>query len=161
MYWSKNIQEAAEEAARFNRAQLTNTQIISNLWQELRQAINKAYAANTGTDDLGCLRDYTENISWPDSLAALLGRETANERQHRSNRPAVPSFGANAAAKLILMHNVAAGAKMTEMPKATAFLVMRQTAVEAEVIGWLIRTYLDLGWLDAVERLDYAELMKG
>ncbi len=52
------------------------------------------------------------------------------------------------------------GAEMTEMPKATAFLVLRQTAVEAQVIGFLIKANLSADWREEVASLDYAELMK-
>jgi hypothetical protein len=144
---------------------MTTSQIINQtLWNELRESINKAYAApaERGSQDeheRACLRDYAENISWSDALSALAGRETANERQHRSNRPSVPGFSCSTAAKLILMTNVAQGAKAEAMPSATAFLVLRQTAVEAQVIGWLIRKHLDAKWIEAVENLDYAKLM--
>ena len=142
---------------------MTNTQVINNLWQELRQAINKTYQDRPdpeNNNDADCLRDYAENISWSDDLAALLGRETANERQHRSNRLSVPGFSAQTAAKLILMDNALRGAEMTEMPKATAFLVLRQTAVEAEVIGFLIKGNLWPAWRKTVKSYDYADLMK-
>ncbi len=67
---------------------------INLLWVELRQRINQAYAAadKNRNEDGVCLRDCAENISWSDNLSELLGREAANERQHRSNRPSVPGF---------------------------------------------------------------------
>lgn len=146
---------------------MTNTQIINNLWQEFREAINQTYRSNDATcrtggfnDDINCLRDYAEDVSWTDDLAALLGRETANERQHRSNRPQVIGFSAGTAAKLILMTNACKGAELTELPRATAFLVLRQTAVEAEVIGWLCRERLVEPWRRAVKSFDYAKLMQ-
>ena len=143
---------------------MTNTQKINTLWDEMRQAINKAYDEHgqrlSFDDGMGCLRDYAENISWSDGMAALLGRESANERQHRRNRPSVPGFSVGTAAKLILMTNVADGAKREELPSATAFLVLRQTAVEAQVIGFLIRNYLEPEWIAAVKSLDYARLMQ-
>ena len=135
---------------------------VDKLWDEFREAINKAYAdANKTHDEDGtCLRDYAENISWSDNLAALLGRETANERRHRTNRPSVKGFSNETAAKLILLNNAKAGAKMAELPKSTLFLILRQTAIEAEVIGFLAQKYLSTEWRDAVAALDYAELMK-
>lgn len=139
---------------------MTNTQVIANLWQELREAINQTYKESKPGDDSQCLRDYAENISWSDNLAALLGRETANERQHRRNRHMVIGFSAGTAAKLILMNNVVKGAQMTAMPSATAFLVLRQTACEAEVIGYLCREYLPIDWIRAVDTFDYAKLMQ-
>lgn len=142
---------------------MTKSHVIKNLWQEMREAINKTYAQRPDPEndhDADCLRDYAEDISWSDDLAALLGRETANERQHRNNRPAVPGFAASTAAKLILMENVRKGAEMSQLPRATAFLVLRQTAVEAEVIGFLIRENLAKEWKDAIASLDYAQLMK-
>jgi hypothetical protein len=145
---------------------MTTQQKINGLWQELRTAINRAYEAsqinhsNRFLDDAQCLRDYAENISWNDDLSALLARETANERQHRTNRPSVHGFSAITAAKLILMENVSKGAQMAELPKATAFLVLRHTAVEAEVIGFLISSQLSPEWHKAVKSFDYAALMK-
>ena len=137
---------------------------VDKLWDEFRVAINTAYAeaekSREHEDDGRCLRDYAENITWSDNLAALLGRETANERRHRTNRPSIKGFSKETAAKLILMNNAKDGAKMAELPKSTYFLVFRQTAVEAEVIGFLARKYLLTTWRDAVVALDYAELMK-
>jgi hypothetical protein len=135
---------------------------INLLWIELRQRINQAYAVadKTRNDDGMCLRDYAENISWSDNLAALLGREATNERQHRSNRPSVPGFSVETAAKLLVMENIRSGATKEAMPSATTFLVFRQTAAEAQVIGFLVREYLDQEWRQAVENLDYSRLMK-
>jgi hypothetical protein len=144
---------------------MNNTQHIDALWQQFRRAINKTYAAVQEhpypiNDDAQCLRDYAENISWSDDLAALLGRETANERQHRRNRPAIKGFSSETAAKCILMNNALKGAQMPALPSATAFLVLRQTAVEAEVIGFLVKYHLHDAWREAVNMLDYSELMK-
>lgn len=144
---------------------MNNTQKINQLWDQMRDAIDATYKAGQGLsggalDNANVLRDYARDISWSDDLAALLGRETANERQHRSNRPSVPGFSAGSAAKLILMENVRKGAGMAELPKATAFLVLRQTAVEAEVIGFLISGQLPMQWRNEVEALDYSKLMK-
>jgi hypothetical protein len=146
---------------------MTTTQIINNtLWRELRKSINRAYAdcskeslTQRLRDDLTCLRDYAENISWSDALEQLLERETLAEKQHRGTRSVV-GFSAGTAARLILMQNVVKGANMTKEPRATEFLVLRQTAVEAEVIGWIMGAWLDPNWIKAVESYDYAKLMK-
>jgi len=137
---------------------MNTQQIISTLWMEMRQAINATYA-NDKSDDAQCLCDYAGNICGSDSLSALLGRETANERQHRSGRPLVPGFSVSTAAKLILMNNAREGAELKKMPTATTFLVFRRTAAEATVIGFLIRERLPEGWRDAVACFDYAKLM--
>jgi hypothetical protein len=88
---------------------------VDALWEQFRTAINKAYAeADKSHDEYGtCLRDYAENISWSDDLAGLLGRETANERQHRNNRPSVPGFSTETAAKVLIMSAANRGSKMT------------------------------------------------
>jgi len=140
----------------------TKTQ-ISTLWQQFREAVNAAYdEANKSHDQDGqCLRDYAEHISWSDHMASLLGREAANERQHRRNRPCFSGFSVDMAAKLILLDNAAKGAALSEMPRAIAFLVLRRTAVEAEIVGFLARKYLSAEWRAAVSSLDYAQLMKG
>ena len=147
---------------------------IDTLWDGFREAINAAYAeaskaASTARglqgdyrskEDGLCLRDYAENISWSDALASLLSRETDNERQHRHNRPSVPGFSVESAAKLILMEQAATGAAASEMPRATAFLVFRQSAVEAQVIGFLAKKHLPAEWRVAIANLDYAKLMQ-
>lgn len=138
---------------------MNTKQTIDQLWDEFRQSINEAYAS-AKVDPLLCLHDYAENISWNDSTARLLGRETANERQHRSNRPSVPGFSAESASKLILMSQAAVGSKLDEMPAGTEFLVFRQTAAEARLIGFLARNFISDEWRARVEALDYAELMK-
>lgn len=133
---------------------------VDTLWREMREAINKTYAGAKYEDAETCLRDYAENISWSDDLAGLLGREVANERQHRSNRPSVPGFSNETAAKLIILDCVKDGANLAEMPSATTFLIFRKTAAEARVIGFLIREQLTPEWRDAVASLDYSKLMK-
>ena len=142
---------------------MTDTQKINKLWAQFREAINTAYKVSqrpgNALDDENCLHDYAENVSMQDDLAALLGRETANERRHRRNSAAPAGFSAGTAAMLILMRNAADGAFLTEMPKATKFLVLRQTAVEAEVIGYLARHALTGEWCKAVREFDYAEMM--
>jgi hypothetical protein len=139
------------------------TKQVNSLWAEFRKAINSSYAVGNRTqdDDLVCLRDYAENVSWSDDLSALLGRETANERKHRQsgNGLAPHGFSAGTASMLILMRAAADGAFMTEMPRATTFLVLRQTAAEAQLIGFLCRHALSAEWCKAVRALDYAKLM--
>ena len=150
---------------------MNTKQKVDTLWREMREAINAAYAIADKEsrnlqgnyrqhEDGMCLRDYAENISWSDSLAGLLGRESANERQHRSNRPSIPGFSVETAAKLILMEQMKNGAEDLELPRATAFLVFRKTAIEAQVIGYLIREQLTSAWRESVSALDYAKLMK-
>jgi hypothetical protein len=142
---------------------MNTKQRIDTLWEDFRFAINAAYAESVKTRDeeLACLRDYAENISWSDNLARLLGREAAEERRHRSGRPAIKDFSIDSAAKLMIMHFAEQGAGMAELPKATGFLVYRQTAIESEVIGFLARVCLAQEWRESVKSLDYAELMKG
>jgi len=144
---------------------MTTKQTVDKLWREFREAINKTYGVGTGgyanaDTPEACLRDYAENISWHDRLAALLGRESANERQHRSGRPTVPGFSIETAAKLILMSQASQGAKLETMPSATLFLWARQSAAEAQVIGFICRENLSPDWHMAVECLDYAKLMQ-
>ena len=123
---------------------------------------NKAYdtAVKTRDEDGECLRDYAENITWSDSLSALLGRETAEERRHRSGRTSIAGFSNETAAKLILMRQAQHAAEFVEIPRATAFLVFRKTAVEAQVIGFLARNFLSQDWIAEVKSLDYAKLME-
>jgi hypothetical protein len=135
---------------------------VNDLWSQFRASINAAYAeaSKANEEDGICLRDYAENISWSDDLAGLLGRESAEERRHRSNRPSLPTFSVDTAAKLLIMENARKGAEMSEMPRASAFLVLRKTAVESEVIGYIARKHLSAEWREAIRKLDYAELMK-
>ena len=137
---------------------MNTKQTIDHLWAQLRNAVNQAYADSEG---LSALHDYAEDISWTDAMSALLGRETANERRHRSNRPSVAGFSKESAAKLILMHNALEGADKDSLPPATDFLICRQTAIEAQVVGFLARVFLPLEWRQAVKALDYAKLMQG
>ena len=140
---------------------MTNTQVISNLWQEFREAINKAYAAtkNDAYDATSGLRDYAEDTGWVDDLQTLLDTEMANERQHRKGRPMVAGFGAGAAARLILMQTASRQALKGELPASTDYLIIRHTAFEAELIGYLVREQLHKDWHKAIESFDYAKLM--
>ena len=151
---------------------MNTKQTVDKLWQQFRAAINGAYAEaeeqnktysitqQTKANNASCLRDYAENISWSDNTARLLGRETANERQHRRNRPSVPGFSVETAAKLVLLGNVAEGSTLKTMPEGTDFLIFRQTAAEARLIGYLIRNFLSDEFREEVKSLDYSDLMK-
>lgn len=140
---------------------MTTTKQVNTLWDALRDAIDQTYkSAAAGTIQANTLRDYARDISWSDDLEALLAAETANEREHRRNRPAVKDFSSETAAKLLLMHNIADGSKLTECPPATDFLRYRKTAVEAQVLGWLIRERVTDEWREQVEAMDYAKLMQ-
>jgi len=140
---------------------------IDTLWFSFRTAINKAYEHadylskhGNSQEPRTALRDYAENISWSDNLSGLLGRETANERQHRTNRPSVPGFSPQSAAKLILMSQVSEGANLDAVPDGTTFLVFRQTAAEARVLGYLCKSFLTPEWHAAIHSLDYSKLMQ-
>lgn len=141
---------------------------VDSLWRQFRESINKAYAvADKERSEGTALRDYAENISWSDSLSALVGRESANERQHRKGfggRSPI-GFSVDTASKLIIMDNAAQGAELAieskPMPSAALFLVCRQTAIESEVIGYLAARFISTKWREQVGQLDYADLMKG
>jgi hypothetical protein len=139
-------------------------QTIAELWIEFRDAIDKAYRqadTSKGHDSPALnLRDYANNVSWSDSLRALLDREIESEKQHRRGHvPAIKNFSIDTAAKLLLMQYALRGAQMTEMPSAVDLLVHRKTAVEAEVIGFLIKKHLSREWEERLGTLDYAALM--
>lgn len=141
---------------------MNTTQTINRLWEVMQDRISQAYknAASGNSEEGMCLRDYAENQSMHDALSALLGRETANERKHRSYRPSPRGFSAQTAAKLILMTNVDSGSMMEAMPTATRFITLRQTAAEAELIGYLSRHTLSYEWGKSVKSLDYTKLMQ-
>ena len=129
---------------------------IDTLWETMRDALDKAYSvANAGRDDQGtALRDYARDIHWHDAMDALLREETANEKQHRRG------FSAESGAKLILLGQVAKGAKAQSLPDVTGFLHFRITAMQAQVIGFLIRAQLPVDWFTELAKLDYPKLMQ-
>jgi hypothetical protein len=138
---------------------------INVLWEQFQFSITKAYMEGSKQYDhpANALRDHARNIGYQDALGRLLGRETAHERRHRSNRPsdAIPSaFHLGTAAKLLIMENARMGTEVKDMPPATTFLTCRDSAAEAYLIGWLTRDYLDVAWRNQVKALDYADLMK-
>jgi len=138
---------------------------INKLWNQFRASIDAADADGKklnnadGHAECNALHDYTSDRNW--RLFNLLGREQANERQHRG----VPYYGNNArlsvrdAAMLQLMQQASYGASQGVMPSAHLFLTMRVTAVEAWVIGFLCRKHLGKEWHEALAKLDYSELM--
>jgi hypothetical protein len=131
---------------------------IARIWSGLRDTIDKTYQANVG-EDAKSLRDYARNQSWSDNLEKLLAEETANERQHRSQR-SVRGFSSADAAKLIICGNVLRGSELTAMPSALTFISFRHSAAEANLIGYLVRANVTPEWKDAVSSLDYAECME-
>lgn len=135
---------------------------IDSLWEQFEDAISAAYKEGhkNNNDDVSCLRDYARDISMNDGLRALVGRETANERQHRRYRPSVSGFSCESAAKLILMEQAATGSELEQMPKGTEFLIFRRTAAEARLIGFLSKAFITPAWIDVVHKIDYSALMK-
>ncbi len=139
---------------------------ISELWNQFRLSIDAADAdgkklnSADGHAECNALHDYTSDRNW--RLFNLLGRESANERQHRG----VPYYGRGAqlsvrdAAMLNLMAQASLGAWRGVMPSAHLFLTMRPTAIEAEVIGYLCRKHLSHEWREALGVLDYSKLMQ-
>jgi len=129
---------------------------VDRLWKEFQAAINAAYA--TGADSFAPLRDYAEDISHRDAMAALIAAETAEERRHRANRPGrAPSIAH--CVKLLLLSNAARGAKQPSMPPSTDWLLYRRSAVEASVIGWLACGFVSDAWIEACSGLDYAAVV--
>lgn len=138
---------------------------IEKLWDQFNQALDAAnrdgmskHSAN-GHAVENALRDYAQTET-PWRMASLLGRETANERQHRGHSPSPKGFSVGDAAKLHLMSAVSSGSVRDKEPAAHAFLTMRQTAVEAIVIGYLCRKHITQTWRDELETLDYVKLMQ-
>ncbi len=133
---------------------------VDNLWMAFENAITLAYKQANSSEPAACLRDYARDVTWNDDLAKLVGRETANERQHRNGNRAPANFSVGTAAKLVLMNAASHGMQLTEMPGADIFLRFRHTAAEAEVIGFLVKAHLNQSWNDELATLDYAKLMQ-
>ena len=142
---------------------MTTTHQIRNLWMAFQNAIDLADAAGRklnnadGHAQCNALHDYTSQRNW--RMRGLIGRETANERQHRKTTSSPSGFSAGDAAKLQIMQWASFAAELNVMPSAHYFLTMRPTAVEAEVIGFLCRSELRQSWRDELATLDYATLM--
>jgi hypothetical protein len=143
----------------------TTHQYLNQLWEQLRDAIDAAYAESQKThfsgsahDESSCLRDYARNVSWSDDLAKLLAVETANERQHRQTRT-IRGFSSQDAAKLIICGNVLRGSELQTIPSALTFMTFRASAAESNLLGYLIRAHVTPEWKKAIESLDYSECM--
>jgi hypothetical protein len=133
-------------------------QTVDKLWRELQDTLHKAYQDNPTKNRL--LRDYAPNTGWRDSLAELVGRESANERQHRKGYPrAFVPLSVETASKLILLGNIATGAKQTTMPEAIIFIEFRRTAAEGILLGYLLREHLSTEWIAKATELDYSKEM--
>lgn len=134
-------------------------QRINQLWTELHDAIDSAYASHSVKDEKNALRDYARDISWSDATEKLLKSETENERQHRQFR-SVRGFSVQDAAKLIICENVLRGSELQTMPSALTFISFRASAAEANLLGYLIRDFVTPEWKVAVKSLGYFECMK-
>jgi hypothetical protein len=137
----------------------TTHQHISQLWQGLREVIDRAYESHPVEEEKNALRDYAKDQSWSDDLEKLLASETANERQHRNAR-SVRGFSSQDAAKLIICNNVLRGSELEQIPSALTFISFRASAAEANLLGYLIRGFVTPEWKASVESLDYADCMK-
>jgi cell fate (sporulation/competence/biofilm development) regulator YlbF (YheA/YmcA/DUF963 family) len=134
---------------------------IRKLWMEMRGVITQVYmeGKELNNPELDALRDYAEDISMHDDLNALMQREVVLERQHRRGLEGRTTFTLEDAARLLIMNQVVCGTNLESMPPATIFLTMKQTAAEAQTIGYLIRNKLSNEWRNEVNQLDYGELI--
>lgn len=149
-----------------------NRKHVDALYSRVRAAIDASYLTgerypNGGrktvdhSDERAALRDYVTNQSWSDNFEALIKREAEHERDHRKFKPAsLPRtpISVEQAATVLVLNNIGDGARLDAMPLATGFISMRDTAAEAQLIGYLARAALraDVGLLDALVALDYA-----
>ena len=138
---------------------------IDRLWKQFRTAIDATYTAADHNDPARHLRDYAENVGLVDKLETLVHEETRTERQHRAHdgmygRPVRRPVSCVHAAKILLLGQAGKGAELSEMPESTDWLTYRRTAVEANLIGFLIRAHVSPEWIAACAALDYAEIMK-
>lgn len=131
---------------------------INELWQQMRDAIDATRQGADYPSPEADLNGYCQNLGFWDKLQILLDAEASNERQHRRNR-SFRGFSVESAAKLILMRNVASGAGENKIIPASHILVIRKTAFEALVIGFLIARKLPAGWVESVTELEYEQLM--
>ena len=145
---------------------ITTHQHINQLWEQLRDTIDAAYAeaqthkfSGSAHDESSCLRDYARNISWSDAAEKLVTTETINERQHRQSR-SVRGFSSQDAAKLIVCNNVLRGSELRAIPSALTFITFRASAAEANLLGYLIRAHVTPEWKQSAQSMDYSECMK-
>lgn len=133
---------------------------INKLWQQLEDTIELVCKA-TDDDNTRALYDYRPNSGHGD-LQKLVLAETVNEKRHRRGAPAgfTAPISCETAAKLLLMQNMADGAFKTEIPSAITFLIFRQSAAEATLLGFLLRHGLTGEWCKAVREFDYADIMR-
>lgn len=123
---------------------------IKSLWKELVSAIDQTKNADA--------QEFRRNDFY--RLETLLQEETANERQHRRFVSGAYAVSSSVGAKITLLHNVARGARLSEMPTATTFILFRRSAAEAMLLGYLLRDGLTPQFVDEAYSLDYPSLMK-
>lgn len=146
--------------------------LVDDLYGKVRDAIDASYYTGernpngsretvSHDDERAVLRDYVRNQGWQDKFDNMVKRETVHEKGHRRGAPNGWrfKFSSTQGALIVLLNNIGDGAKLDAMPAATGFLTMRDTAAEANLLGWLARAELAKvpGLLDALALLDYAE----
>lgn len=140
-------------------------QQIDALWEQLRGIINYSYNRQRAAENhdeaeiADALRDFAENQSMNDALLSLLDREAASEVKHRNFVSGSYPISKTTSAKLLIMAAVVQGAGMLAMPSALSFLLLRKTAAEARVLGFLIRHDIPGDWLKEAAALDYSKIM--
>lgn len=144
---------------------------IVGLFDQFEHAIVVAYtdARSNSGQSIGAerLRDYCPDHAPINRLDRLVRTEAEHEKRHREMGRAFlsecgasikrPPISSGVAAMLIVMRNAADG----DMPDASDYLVIRDSAFEAQIIGALVRPYLSDEWRAAVQSLDYAKIMDG
>ena len=130
---------------------------VEKLWSELQETLNSTHSIEYN-QNLAALSEYRE-LSSVNALRTLLQTEIRNERKHRGMMARSYPYPVALAAKIIILENVARGAKHGELLPARLWLEIRHSAAEAMTIGNLLGARLTVEWRCAAEALDYSGLM--
>lgn len=143
--------------ATFTQDQKLTRATVNRLLRELSEIVQTAKRDKTLPADYP--RDFIPNETWRNGLEDLIEAEAADERKHRRFAPDGyrHTYATIDAARLMVVHHIAEGARRDAMPTALETMTLRAPAVHAWVLGFILRELLPAeAWIDAGLRLDYA-----
>jgi hypothetical protein len=136
---------------------------IEQLWGQLQATCTRA-AASEQSKDQSAIRDALRDYAGEDGkrMLDLLAREIQHEKGHRRftsyTNQGYP-LSARTGAMLLICENTARGTDNANMPPATNFIIWRDTAAEAWLLGFMLRGYLSPEWIKRAKALDYSAIM--
>lgn len=128
---------------------------LTQLRARVQDTIDRAYAARSQSgsrDERAALRPYATNQEQGQKFDDLIAAEYRQESRDRAN--VHDDYRVKDAGLLLVLGQIGQGSAIE--PTVDAYLVIKRTAFEAQVIGWCARSSMPADLREQLRTLDYA-----